>query len=73
MQSTVSDTANLKLQILYEHLHYVQTSNPSSKGAALYASLSCASQPKRKCREWFRSQRHTGTCRVTDILEPTLK
>ena len=73
MQSTVSDIANLKLQILHEHLQHVQTSNSSRKGAALYTSSSCAPQPKHKSRGWFRSERHTCTCRVTDIFGPTTK
>lgn len=46
MQSTISDTTHLKLQILHEHLQHVQTSNSPKKGAALYASLSCAPQPR---------------------------
>lgn len=70
VQSTFSDTAKVKLQILYEHLQHVQTSNLPREGAALYTSPSCAPRPKHKSREWFRSKRQSSTNRVTDILEP---
>lgn len=70
VQSTFSDTAKVKLQILHEHSQHVQTSNLPREGAALYTSPSHAPRPKHKSREWFRSKRQTCTSRVTDLLEP---